>query len=203
MSKSFIETSVNGEVAMSPSDSIGSNIRRLRSERGLTLTELARLSDMTRGYLSLVERSHKSPSIMVLLRIAAALGVNTAELFGTERKAPSSYTLVRNSGHGTTDHGDLELFPLAPGRIGKHMEPFLVRPPVAGIASSPKAVHGGEEMMLVLSGSVEVRLGGEALILGERDCIYFSGEERHEIRSLGPHKAEVLIVVSMPAQRAT
>ena len=50
--------------------SVGANIRQLRTARGLTLDRLASMSELTRGYISLVERGLKMPSIAALLRIA-------------------------------------------------------------------------------------------------------------------------------------
>jgi mannose-6-phosphate isomerase-like protein (cupin superfamily) len=55
------------------------------------------------------------------------------------------------------------------------------------------------------AGRIAIRLDGEELVLGKGDCLYFSGETPHEVRSLGRQKAEVLVVVaqSPAAQRQT
>ena len=57
---------------------LGLHLRRVRTEKGLTLDRLASLSELTRGYISLVERGLKVPSIAALLRLAKALDVNVA-----------------------------------------------------------------------------------------------------------------------------
>lgn len=63
--------------------SIGDEIQRRRTEQGLSLTELARLAEVSKGYLSAVERNPVSkPSAAVLYRIAHALGTSVAELLG-------------------------------------------------------------------------------------------------------------------------
>ena len=56
-------------------------MRRLRAVKGLTLDRLASMSELTRGYISLVERGLKAPSIAALLGMAAALDVNVAYFF--------------------------------------------------------------------------------------------------------------------------
>ena len=60
---------------------VGLNLRKLRAAKGLTLDRLASMSELTRGYISLVERGLKAPSIAALLRMATALDVNVAYFF--------------------------------------------------------------------------------------------------------------------------
>jgi len=60
---------------------IADRVRALRSERGLSLEELAEKSDVSRSMLSLVERAESSPTAVVLDKIAAGLGVSLAVFF--------------------------------------------------------------------------------------------------------------------------
>ncbi|MFS8037801.1 helix-turn-helix domain-containing protein [Xanthobacter sp. AM11] len=185
---------------VSKSDRLGPNLRTLRVERGLTLDRLAAQSELTRGYLSLVERGLKTPSIAALLRVAAALGVNVAQLFDLNAAPSPRYILQRAADALPGESGAASLVPLATGRTRKAMEPFLFRPPRAGGSkASPRWAHGGEEMLFVVSGSIAVKLGSEEFIMEKGDCLYFGGEERHELRSLGRQQAEVLVVVAVSA----
>ena len=59
---------------------IGWNVRRLRAEREITQEDFATDSGFDRGYISGVERGVRNPSILVLERIAQALGVDVADL---------------------------------------------------------------------------------------------------------------------------
>ncbi|MCP5400878.1 MAG: helix-turn-helix transcriptional regulator [Novosphingobium sp.] len=59
---------------------IGWNVRRLRKEREITQEDFATDSGFDRGYISGVERGVRNPSILVLERIANALGADVAEL---------------------------------------------------------------------------------------------------------------------------
>jgi transcriptional regulator with XRE-family HTH domain len=60
---------------------IGDNLRRLRKERGVSQEDFATDSGFDRGYISGVERGVRNPSVLVLERIARALGIDVAELF--------------------------------------------------------------------------------------------------------------------------
>ena len=181
---------------------VGRNLRQVRTAKGLTLDRLAHSSELTRGYISLVERGLKVPSIAALLRLAKALDVSVAYLFDPNSTAAPRYTLFRQQEQGAAQirDGTFGLSALAAGRTGKMMEPFLLTPP---LKSAPRASHGGEEMLFVVSGRIAIKLDGEELVMEKGDCLYFAGETPHEVRSLGRQKAEVLVVVALaPADRA-
>lgn len=59
---------------------IGWNLRRLRNERDITQEDFATDSGFDRGYISGIERGVRNPSVLVLARIAAALGVDVEDL---------------------------------------------------------------------------------------------------------------------------
>lgn len=64
---------------------IGWNLRRLRKERDITQEDFATDSGIDRGYISGVERGVRNPSVLVLVRITEAIGVDIAELFDVEK----------------------------------------------------------------------------------------------------------------------
>jgi transcriptional regulator with XRE-family HTH domain len=59
---------------------VGLNVQKARRAKGVSQEELAHLAKMHQTYLSGVERGKRNPSIMVLDRIAAALGLDVADL---------------------------------------------------------------------------------------------------------------------------
>ncbi|MBM4416514.1 MAG: helix-turn-helix transcriptional regulator [Chloroflexi bacterium] len=72
---------------------VGARIRRLREKQGLSLSELARLSGVSKGYLSQVERSPEArPSASTLFALARALGTSAAALLGTAEAATAAET---------------------------------------------------------------------------------------------------------------
>ncbi len=179
---------------VSEATAVGANIRQARIARGLTLDQLAKQSDLTRGYISLVERNLKIPSLAALLRMAAALEVNVANFFDPNAEPAPRYTLFRRQdGNVPLFQDTFGVVPLATGRTRKMMEPFLLSPPHK---AATRASHAGEELLFVINGRIAIKLDGEELVLRRGDCLYFSGETPHEVRSLGRQKAEVLVVVA-------
>lgn len=59
---------------------VGLNVQNARRDRGLSQEELAARADVNQSYLSDIERGRRNPSLLVLARIAGALGVDVEEL---------------------------------------------------------------------------------------------------------------------------
>ena len=70
---------------------IGQKIRQLRTQNNLTLEELASRSELTKGFLSQVERNLTSPSVSTLEDILEALGTDLALFLKTARRTRSSF----------------------------------------------------------------------------------------------------------------
>jgi transcriptional regulator with XRE-family HTH domain len=64
---------------------VGDNVRRLRVARGLTQEQLAFESRIDLTYLGGIERGRRNPSLLVMSRIAQALGVEPAALLDRPR----------------------------------------------------------------------------------------------------------------------
>ncbi|MRH42695.1 helix-turn-helix domain-containing protein [Aquibacillus halophilus] len=66
---------------------IGSNIYRIRKQKRLTLSELAERANISKSYLSNIERNlNQNPSIQIIGRIASVLDVNLDKILGIEQE---------------------------------------------------------------------------------------------------------------------
>ena len=75
---------------------IGSRIKNLRLESGLSQEQLALKSDITRVYLGQIERNEKNPTVKLVERIANALGLSLSELFD-DRNRVAEHDKILNS----------------------------------------------------------------------------------------------------------
>lgn len=66
---------------MSIQSRVSKNIQRSRREKDLSQEEVAHRADIHQTYLSGVETGKRNPSILVVERIAKALGVDVSEIF--------------------------------------------------------------------------------------------------------------------------
>lgn len=80
--------------ALNPGDrdrlrELGANIRERRTSRDLTLEDLAASAGVSVTYLGQTERGQRNPSVLVVWRIANALGVSLDQLTSTDPGPPS------------------------------------------------------------------------------------------------------------------
>jgi transcriptional regulator with XRE-family HTH domain len=69
-------------------ESVGANIRRVRDRRGVTQQSLAELADLDQRFVQRVERGRTNMSVLVLVKLASALGVTPATLLRPARIKP-------------------------------------------------------------------------------------------------------------------
>ncbi|WP_249869461.1 helix-turn-helix domain-containing protein [Oceanobacillus saliphilus] len=64
---------------------IGENIKRIRKELGITLSECAQRANISKSYLSNIERNlNRNPSVLIIEKIAGVLNVDIHKLIGSE-----------------------------------------------------------------------------------------------------------------------
>lgn len=62
------------------SKQLGANIKRIRTEKGMTQGDIVRALDLDRGYVSSLENGKRNPTLAMIEKIAGALGVSSDEL---------------------------------------------------------------------------------------------------------------------------
>jgi transcriptional regulator with XRE-family HTH domain len=87
--------------------SIGARMRALRTERGWTLEMLAVELGLTNGYLSMLERGQRKPSVKTLQKVAEVFDVSVALLVGDEANAADAHPSLGRIGT-VLDNPDLD-----------------------------------------------------------------------------------------------
>ena len=156
---------------------LGAAIRALRISRGLSVTELARRSDLSQSFLSQVEIGRTDISVGRLVRLAGALDVGLSDLI--DHRGPASDHVVRADERVElpTRSKGMRLYLLAPsldsGRINGlgYLEPGAVAGP---IYSHP----GSESFLYVLEGVAQIELsGGKEVTLSPGDSASYRADE--------------------------
>jgi len=176
---------------------LGSQIRSLRRQQGMTLDDLAGEAGLSKGYLSKLERGLKTPPISTLANIARALSVEIAEFFRTGVERPrltlvraGDRTRVRNVGANFGYFYES----LADRFHEKKVEPFIITM-TPGAKEHPLFSHRGQEMIFVLEGRMLFYFGQERHVCEPGDCLYFDASEEHRAECVGPDVARALVVV--------
>jgi transcriptional regulator with XRE-family HTH domain len=177
---------------------VGERLRALRRFRRCTLRTVADRSGLSESFLSQVERGRSSASIASLRRIADALGVSMADLFDSGG-LPAPHVLRRDE-RPALAFGVLGRKLLLTPRPLHHLEVFVGELEVGGSTGAQPYAHGdSEELFVVLSGSVQLELGGELFELERGDSIDYRSSTPHRVANVGEERAEVMWIISPPS----
>lgn len=173
---------------------IGKSIKKLRLQKGLTLEELASRSELSKGFLSQLERDLTSPSIATLEDILEALGSNLADFFSDAKD--EQITFGKND-FFTSEKEDYSITWIVPNTQKNEMEPILLELDAGG-ESFELAPHTGEEFGIVLEGSVVLICDGKRYALRRGETFYLHGKTFHKLKNERKTSARVLWVSTPP-----
>src|SRR5437588_3494970 len=173
-------------------------LQALRRYRRCTLRVVAKRAGLSESFLSQVERGQSSASIASLRRIADALGVTMADLF--EPDGLPGPRVLRRDERPALSFGVLGKKLLLTPRPLHHLEVFAGELEVGGSTGAEPYAHGdSEELFVVLSGTVQLELGGQLFELEPRDSIDYRSSTPHRIANVGDERAEVMWIISPPS----
>jgi quercetin dioxygenase-like cupin family protein len=85
---------------------------------------------------------------------------------------------------------------LAIGKPDRHMDPFRIEFDANGV--DELSSHEGEELIICISGEVELTYGDEKQVLAPGDTAYYNSVVKHGLRALGGKPASIYGIVFMP-----
>lgn len=181
---------------------IGSRLKQIRKQSGLTQKRLAEGTGLSSALLSRIENGLTVPSIPTLEMITKTLKVEIGYFFKEEKGdryiisscAKRRVILSRNQ-YNQKPAYELEL--LTEGMKDPFMEPFIVSS-VGKEEEVEARTHDGQEFMYVLEGRVKLNLDGEVFLLKKGDAAYWNGVVPHKATSLGKRVAKSLHVHLIP-----
>ena len=173
-------------------DQVGPRLKRLRSQRGVTLTALADVTGISKSTLSRLETGQRRPSLELLLPLAQAYRVALDDLVGAPEVGDPRIRLKPRRANGRT------VLPLTrqPGGV----QAWKIIIPRSQSKPNPR-VHEGYEWLYVLSGRMRLILGDQDLVLGVGEAAEFDTKLPHWFGSTGEGAAEVLSLFGRPGER--
>ena len=164
-------------------ESVGKRIRSLRTEHGLTLTELSEKVNLSVSYLSQIERDKTTPSLSTLTHIAGVFNVGLRHFFET---ATEAIRIVRSQEQWDGDESHISM-----RRLRRTSEVADSKIEVYQVFIQPHtppeqlALHRGEEFTFVLEGELTITLADEQFTLTTGDTIHYDAFQRHTWSNLG------------------
>lgn len=167
---------------------VGTRLRQVREDAGLSQRELARRAGVTNGTISLIEQNRNSPSVASLRKVLQGIPMSLSEFFSYE--TPAAEKIVFQAS---------ELFEIASdlqgdskGRISfrqvgdaaKHNLQILHEVYQPGSDTGRTMLqHISSEGGLVVSGRIELTVADQKYILGPGDSYLFDSRQPHRFRN--------------------
>ncbi len=177
---------------------VGSNLRHLRTRRGLSLQKLARASGVSRAMLGQIELGRSAPTINLMWKIATALGVPFSALMASDR--PGAIHVLRadqakwlRSQGGVYSSRALFLFD-----VPRRFEFYELRLAPLGVEQADAHPPGTTENLVVTVGEVEVTTGSHRQVLSTGDAILFIADTPHLYRNPANIEAVMYLVMTYP-----
>ena len=174
---------------------LGNKIKELRNKKGLTQEELADRCELSKGFISQLERDLTSPSIATLLDILQCLGTTIGEFFN---ESPEEQIVFGKSDYFEKLDTELknEIKWIIPNAQKNVMEPIMLTLEAEG-ETYPDNPHEGEEFGYVLQGSIAIHIGNKVYRAKKGESFYFVSDKKHYLTSKSG--ATILWVSSPPS----
>ncbi|KHD85383.1 Cro/Cl family transcriptional regulator [Heyndrickxia ginsengihumi] len=174
---------------------IGKKIKNLRLKKGLTQEELGERTNLSKGYISQLERDLSSPAIDTLFAILEVLGCSPKEFFDEDTHLQKVvYGEDDRTGFYDEERG-YNIQWLVPESNEKEMEPILLTFKQRGEFKTfgPSL---SETFAYVLKGSVAIRLGRHMYYAKAGQSIYYTASDEHQIVNDFPGESTILLVAT-------
>ena len=177
---------------------IGRKLRSLRIQRNLTQEELGDRCELSKGFISQVERNLSSPSIATLMDLLECLGTTLQDFFSEQAEEKTAFS--PEDMFVKTDEESLKgtITWLIPDAQKNKMEPILLDFGPGG-RSYDMPPHEGEEFGYVLSGSIFLVNGGKKTRVRNGCSFCLHPREEHHLENAGKNRARVLWVSNPPS----
>ena len=173
-------------------DLVGPRLKRMRSQRGITLADLSERTGISKSTLSRLETGQRRPSLELLLPLAQTYRVPLDDLVGAPEVGDPRIRLKPRRVNGRT------VLPLTQQPGGVQAWKIII----PATQSKPKPrVHDGYEWLYVLAGRMRLILGDRDLVLGVGEAAEFDTRLPHWFGSTGERSAEILSLFGRPGER--
>ena len=176
---------------------IGSKIKNLRLQKGLTQEELADRCELSKGFISLLESDKTSPSMATLEDILNAVGTDFAHFF---REESGQRVVFGKEDLSVKQDQELknEICWLIPNAQKNEMEPILVTIEPGG-STYPDNPHEGEEFGYVLEGTITVVIDEERHQVKKGESFYLECDKPHFLENNTGRQAKAIWISSPPS----
>ena len=191
-----------GETPVSDADiampDIGQRLRELRTMHGLSQRELAKRAGVTNGTISLIEQNRISPSIGSLKKVLDGFPLSIADFLTLDLK-PKSKVFYAAKELREIGSGAISFKLVGRDTQGRAIQMMHERYQPGADTGQDMLSHTGEESGIVVSGLIELTVGGETRTLTAGDAYYFDSRLPHRWRNTGTIDCVIVSACTPPS----
>ncbi|MBI5441730.1 MAG: helix-turn-helix domain-containing protein [Deltaproteobacteria bacterium] len=176
-------------------EAVGSRVRVLRKQCGLSIKELAARTGVSYATIHRIEKGHHSPSVATLSGIAHQLGYSLTALLS---HPDPGITIIRAAEQPGVDGRGLELRLFAPRGLIDQRISMAIGQMAAGDRIAPHR-NAGRELSYMISGSCIFTYGGMEYTLKKSDTVWFAGDQLHSVDALEDMEFLAVLQLEQPA----
>lgn len=178
---------------------IGEQLKSKRTQKNITLEDLANRAGVTKGLISQIENNRTVPSLAVLFNLIHSLGEDLKSFFeDMHEHFINGHVLIVRSG----EEKPFEKEPVKGFSYKRILTKSVVAQAVdiallelkKGAARKQMIQTDAFECKHILKGSVEYQIEKEKFILNAGDTLFFDGRAKHRLRNAGNTDAAILVV---------
>lgn len=173
---------------------IGKKIKTLRQIKNLTQGDLAKRTDLSKGYISQIENQYASPSMETFLNILDVLGTSASDFFKEPEEPKVLYKKASQVIYDEHDKGYILHWPISQSNEFE-MEPLIITLN-GNTAYKNFEPSNSDTFIYCLAGEVTLMLGGNVFPAEMGDALYFKAKQEHRLINSTPNEARVMIVAT-------
>ena len=161
---------------------VSENIKRIRQEKNLSLGDLAKLSDVSKSMLAQIERGEGNPTLSTLWKIANGMQVSFNTLIA-QPKLPYKVTKLAEIEPILDMNGELKNYSLF-SDIENNVSVYQIEVGKEISWISEAHLHGTAEFVIVIQGTLEIKLEEKTFILKKGENLWFKADVPHSYCNL-------------------
>ena len=186
---------------MAKETKVGERVRMYRERLDMSIYDLSQKSGISEDVINSIEKGEVLPALGVLTKLSRALGQRLGTFMDDQFKPDPIITRadqlssVKVAHEGENPAG-YAYYSLAIGKPARHMDPFRIE--FSANAPTSPSSHEGEELIIVLAGTIELTYGPETTVLHAGDTAYYNSVVTHSLRALDGKPASIYGIVFLP-----
>lgn len=176
---------------------LGTRLRWIRTQKGMSQRELARRAGVTNATVSLIESNRMNPSVGALKRVLDGIPIGLSEFFALS-PTENSKIFWRADELTEIGKGSISYRQVGGSLRGRKLQILKERYEPEADTGRVTLSHEGEEGGVIISGRLEVTVDNQRRILSAGEAYFFDSRMPHRFRNVGDVPCELISACTPP-----